>query len=1006
MTERHDLNHFGRIRMMTLDKERGRDSTKASFSSPRKPVKNSTNRNNLPPILKISTNDALNAICDSDANEMRENTSYKRTNVSAVSLLPFRRKKRKLVGPNKCDEEISHSFLDETDQCCIRASANRDPFDIVATLSQPNQDQISNDRHAEEISVSFRPALLSLKPSEHASVLSQTRDLCRVTGLEERSIGCILTLFRANDLDKCNHVPLSKNCLIDLVLMSLINRSLFDGSKRNKTSEEKRNKAIHRLIFETGDDLETIVTAMEKTKIESTKNSGVLRTALTLARSDFEWWSDAPLKRGYKKYSRSLAFFARMARPVCVKIITTSSSTADVQDGIIASGFEVRRDSKMGSISSQDDMSEGTSRLKESEALSIVTPVYVRESDGEDSLFNDARSEASTVHIFESTEFHVLDCSLLDILFRIEVMQSSLIDSVMCRILQIEYMRWERNDRSPSLSTINDANGGIDPPCVTYLEHLQHDLLLMIDNVAKDGRILDRDSCLASVNYMISRCPEFSCAQELVLKKLSHMVTSSDIDDNIKPSDSSCSGKRCEKIARKCKVSKEMDEIKQNFSSETNNKGGEAMLSQIESRSFPSEMRAERMAIRREREKILNEFMGSSEKNDAQLSRRPQRKLVPQGRSNDGSLLITAAEMDVSNFFEKASLMRSVNETFPRRHIPNESRPTLRQLKFSDETLSTMKTLFFDSDGSLSNKVRNQVDTSMRNDPRYINFKNRTCLTERVDTRWQVPIRKHTLGNIVPARTIVEDLFARDGVITKLCEKVDDIGLLFGGSEDQSLHHDAARQVTSWLPERPSSDDAVDRMNPYSGWEIDRLEYNATMESAYAPGSILVGLGDTDYVLLGVQKDRIDRIMGGKTCTVRHGCGIVYNIVRENEHLVVLQIRSGAMFTGDFPHAGVRNFQHSTEEERLMRKLNQNIERIVNSFPDKERIMRTKAIIDMMCNFPGLNKLCRLHCSTEMLEAHAFIPPNTIGFSECYPNMPDRKCFEDDEVPSYCDEME
>eukprot|EP00978_Attheya_sp_CCMP212_P027022 scaffold90036_cov55-Attheya_sp.AAC.5 len=970
--------------MMTLEKERGRDSTKASFSLPRKPVKNSTNRNNLPPMLKISTNDALNALCDSDANDMRANISYERTNVSAVSPLPFRRKKRKR------DEEISHSFLGETDQCCIRASVNRDPFDIVTTLSQPHQDQISNDRHAEEVSVSFRPALLSLKPSEHASVLSQTRDLCRVTGLEEQSIGCMLTLFRANDLDKCNHIPLSKNCLIDLVLMSLINRSLFNRSKRNKTSEEKLNKAIHRLIFETGDDLDTIVTAMEKTKMESTKNSGVLRTALTLARSDFEWWSDAPLKRGYKKSSRSLAFFARMARPVCVKIITTSSSTAEVQDGIITSGFEVRSNSKMGGISSQDDMSEGTSRLKESEALSIVTPVSVRESDGEDSLFNDAQSEASTVHIFESTEFRVLDCSLLDILFRIE----------------IEYMRWERNDRSPSLSTIDDANGGIDPPCVTYLEHLQHDLLLMIDNVAKDGRILDRDSCLASVNYMISRCPEFSSAQELVLKKLSHMVTSSDIDDNIKPFDSSCSGKRCEKIARKCKVSKEMDKIKQNFSSETNNKGGEVMLSQIESRSFPSEMRAERMAIRREREKILNEFMGSSEKNDAQLSRRPQRKLVPQGRSHDGSLLITAAEMDVSNFFEKASLMRSVNETFPRRHIPNESRPTLRQLKFSDETLSTMKTLFFDSDGSLSNKVRNQVDTSMRNDPRYINFKNRTCKTERVDTRWQVPIRKHTLGNIVPARTIVEDLFARDGVITKLCENVDDIGLLFGGSEDQSLHHDAARQVTSWLPERPSSADAVDRMNPYSGWEIDRLEYNATMESAYAPGSILVGLGDADHVLLGVQKDRIDRIRGGKTCTVRHGCGTIYNIVRENEHLVVLQIRSGAMFTGDFPHAGVRNFQHSTEEERLMRKLNQNIERIVNSFPDKERIMRTKAIIDMMCNFPGLNKLCRLHCSTEMLEAHAFIPPNTIGFSECYPNMPDRKCFEDDEVPSYSDEMD
>lgn len=30
-------------------------------------------------------------------------------------------------------------------------------------------------------------------------------------------------------------------------------------------------------------------------------------------------------------------------------------------------------------------------------------------------------------------------------------------------------------------------------------------------------------------------------------------------------------------------------------------------------------------------------------------------------------------------------------------------------------------------------------------------------------------------------------------------EELDDIGLLFGGVEDQSLHHDTARQLTSWM---------------------------------------------------------------------------------------------------------------------------------------------------------------------------------------------------------------
>jgi len=134
----------------------------------------------------------------------------------------------------------------------------------------------------------------------------------------------------------------------------------------------------------------------------------------------------------------------------------------------------------------------------------------------------------------------------------------------------------------------------------------------------------------------------------------------------------------------------------------------------------------------------------------------------------------------------------------------------------------------------------------------------------------------------------------------------------------------------------------------------------------------------------------------GKSCKIHGGLDETFRIVRQNNHLVVICARTGCMFTGDFPHAGVRNICQNTPEDLLMEKFNCNIADIINEYPAREHIMRTKAVVDMMCKFPGLDRLCRLHCSTEMLEGNIRIPPNTIGFSECLPNMPDTKCHEHD----------
>ena len=179
---------------------------------------------------------------------------------------------------------------------------------------------------------------------------------------------------------------------------------------------------------------------------------------------------------------------------------------------------------------------------------------------------------------------------------------------------------------------------------------------------------------------------------------------------------------------------------------------------------------------------------------------------------------------------------------------------------------------------------------------------------------------------------------------------------------------------------------------------MDRLEYNAAMASPAAPGSLLVGLHGGDSVYLGVQKDQIVRI-GKDKCKVRNGKhDEILPIVRENDHLVVVEAKRGVMFTGDFPHAGVRNFSADSDEQRLMDMLKEKIAEIADRYPVHERVLRTKATVEMMANFPGLNKLCRLHCSTRMVKGGILVPDNSVGFDGCLPNEPDRRCFENDVV--------
>ena len=304
----------------------------------------------------------------------------------------------------------------------------------------------------------------------------------------------------------------------------------------------------------------------------------------------------------------------------------------------------------------------------------------------------------------------------------------------------------------------------------------------------------------------------------------------------------------------------------------------------------------------------------------------------------------------------------------------------MTQIQLCREEVNKLRNILFDVDGSLSRHCASDVLLSSKH--HYINFTNSSGAGCN-DKRWQIPIRFHG-QKPVDTRVEVEALLSSAGAMDLRHEKTDEIGILVGGTEDQSLHHDMARQFTAWLPESSgSADDAV------VGWETSRLWYNKALSGKHPPRAMIIGLGESDTILLGVQKDQIQRNVGGRSdrCRIIHGRQYEdFQVIRENTHLAVIEAKTGCVFTGDFPHARVRNVEPNSTEDDLMKELFLRIDAILEQEPDE--VKRTRLVLDMLCGFKGLSQLCRFYCATKSVKTNLRIPENTVGYSECSSNCP------------------
>jgi hypothetical protein len=350
-------------------------------------------------------------------------------------------------------------------------------------------------------------------------------------------------------------------------------------------------------------------------------------------------------------------------------------------------------------------------------------------------------------------------------------------------------------------------------------------------------------------------------------------------------------------------------------------------------------------------------------------------------RRLNGTVLVTqdCDGMTEKQFLEETHFMGRVNATFCRQFFPGTSRPRLATVSLVPDQLQRLRNIFFSStDGRLHRHIIPDVSNSPKHN--YICFVNKSNAGSN-DSRWQIPIKMH-VRMPVPTRQAVETLCTETGLVHPIHENLRDIHILVGGTEDQSLHHDMAREFTSWLP----TEDYESEQDATLGWEYNRLAYNDAMASRYSPSGQIISLGDRATVHIGVQKDQVE-LEGTSRCRVVNGReGETFRIVRESQDVVVLEADVGCAFTGDFPHAGVRNFESKTPEGKLMESLYEKIDYILELDLDQEDT--TRMVLDVMCAFPGLHKICRLYISTHLSETRMKIPQNTIGWTDCVANDP------------------
>jgi len=361
----------------------------------------------------------------------------------------------------------------------------------------------------------------------------------------------------------------------------------------------------------------------------------------------------------------------------------------------------------------------------------------------------------------------------------------------------------------------------------------------------------------------------------------------------------------------------------------------------------------------------------------------PLYEIPPCATLDDGIWTIDekSALLPWEQFKHHVAFMRAVDKKLEREFDAAKSRPVMQQLQLGPGVTQQLKAVFFTEKGALKLEVQ---DSLVDDGSQFYNicFNNTNKGTAK-DHRFQLPVKSHpTSGVPVPIRMAVEKILINEGIIDPTVERVNGLAMLVGGTQDQIVHHDLPRVLLCYRKKNGKE---------VTGWELHRKGYNASMKSGHAPCSVLLPMGN-DHLLLGVQKDqqlmlshdqsgRNLQHVSGKHCKVISGVPTdTFEVVREEDHYVVLKIKGGCMFTGDFKHCGVCNVENNSRQSKLLNKLmTQMAERDNGQSPKK--VM--KQITSLLSRTKNLDGLCRLHFTTQPIAPTFMYPPDKVGFSDC-----------------------
>ena len=109
-------------------------------------------------------------------------------------------------------------------------------------------------------------------------------------------------------------------------------------------------------------------------------------------------------------------------------------------------------------------------------------------------------------------------------------------------------------------------------------------------------------------------------------------------------------------------------------------------------------------------------------------------------------LFLDSSDMSREEFIAHTTFMNKVNAIFESHKFGNEEpRPPLAHVQVAPYFHQQIVKILFDEDGSLKNGIVKDLDLSVENDPRYIDFGN-TIDNGRKDRRYQVGLKKQMGG--------------------------------------------------------------------------------------------------------------------------------------------------------------------------------------------------------------------------------------------------------------------